>query len=349
MVSLGRPAFVGKEYLDEFSKKFNFSVLEAKDRAETKQLLPLDIEKNGPIDAFVIRMGTPPFEPFDEDLLGALTPECQIITSASAGFNEFDVEWMTRSGVYFCNTVDAVAEATADMAIFLTLATLRNTCNAEKSLKNGTWRGGLAPTRDPSNLTLGIVGMGAIGKVCQLPVPEPVHSLTSTQYLAKKALAFNMKIKYYNRNQLSPKLEERYEASYCSTLQELLACSDVVSINCPYNKDTEGLIGQSEFEAMKDGAYFINTARGPIVQEEALKAALESGKVTRAGLDVFCNEPNIDPWFLESDACIVQPHLGGLTDAAFQRAERECFENIRALFTIGVPNSPVNDLSSRRK
>lgn len=158
-----------------------------------------------------------------------------------------------------------------------------------------------------------------------------------------------MKIMYFNRNRLSPELEERYEASYCSTLHELLGCSDVVSINCPYNKDTEGLIGDAEFQAMKDGVYFINTARGPIVQEEALKAALISGKVTRAGLDVFCNEPNIDPWFLESDACVVQPHLGGLTDAAFQRAERECFENIRALFISGVPRSPVNQITGRCK
>lgn len=186
--------------------------------------------------------------------------------------------------------------------------------------------------------------------VTQDGLPFISHAnLTHLQYLAKKALAFNMKIKYHSRNQLSPKLEEKYEASYCSTIHELLACSDVVSINCPYTKGTEGLIGESEFQAMKDGAYFINTARGPIVQEQALKAALDSGKVTRAGLDVFCNEPNIDRWFLESDKCVVQPHLGGLTDAAFQRAERECFENVRALFTTGMPNSPVNDLSDRKK
>lgn len=153
-----------------------------------------------------------------------------------------------------------------------------------------------------------------------------------------------MRIKYYKRNQLSPKLEEQYKASYCSTLHELLSSADVVSINCPLNKATEGLIGPVEFQAMKDGAFFINTARGQVVQENALKEALESGKITRAGLDVFCNEPNIDPWFLESDKCIVQPHLGGLTDAAFQRAERECFENVRALFTTGVPNSPVNSV-----
>jgi lactate dehydrogenase-like 2-hydroxyacid dehydrogenase len=175
VVSLGRPAFIGQEYLDEFSKAFDFSILEARDRSETQQLLPLDIAKNGPIDAFIIRMGTPPFEPFDEDLLRALAPNCQIITSASAGYNEFDVDWMTRSGIYFCNTVDAVAEATADMAIFLMLATLRNTCNAERSMKNGTWRGGVTPTKDPSGLTLGIFGMGAIGKVSRMGRVDAKH------------------------------------------------------------------------------------------------------------------------------------------------------------------------------
>lgn len=178
-MSLGQPLFIGQSYLDEFSKTFDYSFLPATNRAETKALLPLEIENNGPIDAFIIRMGTGPFEPFDEDLLGALAPGCRIITSASAGFNEFDVEWMSQAGIYFCNTLDAVAEATADMAIYLTLATLRNTYNAEKSLKNGTWRGGLQPTRDPSGLTLGIVGMGSIGKVASLTCMYPLFFANS--------------------------------------------------------------------------------------------------------------------------------------------------------------------------
>lgn len=167
VVCLGEPKYIGEDYLTEFSKNFNYSVLPATDRAETQAMLPEDIKKNGPIDAFIIRMGTPPFEPFDEGLLKALAPECRIITSASAGFNEFDVDWMASQGIYFCNTVNAVAEATADMAMFLTIAALRNTTNAEKSARSGLWRKGanLVPTRDPSGLTLGIVGMGSIGKV----------------------------------------------------------------------------------------------------------------------------------------------------------------------------------------
>jgi lactate dehydrogenase-like 2-hydroxyacid dehydrogenase len=167
VVSLGTPAFVNEAYLARFQAEFDYAVLPATNREETQTLLPKDIEKNGPIDAFIIRMGTIPYEPFDEELLKALTPGCKVIASASAGYNEFDVDWMGSQEIVFCNTVNAVAEATADMAIFLTLAVLRNTSNAEKSARSGTWRKGanLVPTCDPSGLTLGIVGMGAIGKV----------------------------------------------------------------------------------------------------------------------------------------------------------------------------------------
>lgn len=169
MVSLGTPRYVGDDYLAEFSKEFDFSVLEAYNRAETLAKLPQSIQDHGPIDAFVIRMGTPPYEPFDEEMLGFLaetSPKCHIVTSASAGYNEFPVEWLAEQGIWFTNTVDAVAEATADMALFLTLAVLRNTTNAERSARMGTWRAapGLVPARDPSGLTLGIVGLGAIGK-----------------------------------------------------------------------------------------------------------------------------------------------------------------------------------------
>lgn len=151
-----------------------------------------------------------------------------------------------------------------------------------------------------------------------------------------------MKIKYYNRRQLSHELEQEYDATYCSSLHELLSQSDIVSINCPLNEKTTGLIGPAEFDAMKDGSFFINTARGAIVNEAALKMALKSGKIARAGLDVLVNEPTVDSWFLDQDNVTIQPHLGGLTDVAFQKAERECFENIRAFFKNGIANSPVN-------
>ncbi|KIX00615.1 uncharacterized protein Z518_09680 [Rhinocladiella mackenziei CBS 650.93] len=330
VVALGDPKYVGQDFLNEFKQDFNFQILDATNRKETQELLPTVVAKSGPVDALIIRMGTPPYEPFDEDLLGALIPHCKIIASASAGFNEFDVDWMTRNNIWFCNTRNAVAEATADMAVFLTLAVLRDTTRAEKGAREGTWKTGIVPSRDPTGLTLGIVGMGSIGK-----------------YIATKARVFNLKIKYYNRNQLPPEVEKQYDATYCPTLHSLLSSSDVVSISCPLNAATTNLISHAEFAAMKPGSFFVNTARGAVVNEEALIEALESGKITRAGLDVFRNEPNIHPYFQTSDKVVLQPHMGGLTDVAFMKSERECFENIRSLFRTGRPVAPVNEVTTR--
>lgn len=227
--------------------------------------------------------------------------------------------------MWFCNTTDAVAEATADMAIFLTLAVVRDAYRAERAACNGAWRAGLNPTNDPSGMTLGIVGMGNIGK-----------------YVAKKAAAFNMHIRYFNRRQLDAETEAKYKATYCSSLHELLGQSDVVSISCPLNEETTNMISTKEFAAMKDGAYLVNTSRGAVIDEAALIEALESGKLTRAGLDVFCNEPHINEYFQTSDKVICQPHLGGLTVSSHRKAEIECLENIRAFFATGKPISPVN-------
>lgn len=155
---------------------------------------------------------------------------------------------------------------------------------------------------------------------------------------------FNLTVLYHNRNQLSSKDEALYGVTYCNSLQDMLSQVDIVSVNCPLNKETTGLIGQEEFALMKDGVFFINTARGPIVDEESLVDALESGKVARAGLDVFDNEPSVNEYFQISDRVIMQPHLGGLTDKAFQKAETECFENVKALFRTGRPISPVIEI-----
>ena len=110
-------------------------------------------------------MGIGPYEPFDEELLKSLTPHLKIIVSCSAGYNEFDVPWMTENGIWFCNTRRAVSEPTADMAILLMLSVLRDTTRGEKQAREGKWRGALCPTPDPTGLTLAILGLGGIGKV----------------------------------------------------------------------------------------------------------------------------------------------------------------------------------------
>ncbi|RFU73314.1 2-hydroxyacid dehydrogenase [Trichoderma arundinaceum] len=324
---LGSVDYVGDEYLEAVKAELDIEFLSSTSRQELQQELPRSIAQSGPVDALIVVADTPRFAPVNGELLSALAPHCRVIASAWAGYNEFDVSWMTSQGIWFCNTVDAVAEATADLAIFLTLSVVRNTYVAEKRIRAGGWYGGIVPTRDTAGMTLGIVGMGSIGK-----------------YLSVKAKTFNMKVKYYNRKRLSEEVEARCQAEYCSSLEELLSQADVVSINCPLTPETRSLISHAEFKLMKDGVFLINTARGPIVDEEALIAALESGKVARAGLDVFNNEPHINDYFKTSDKVVLQPHMGGWTTEAIRRAERECFENVLRWKREGKPVSPVNEV-----
>ena len=188
VVCLGAPKYAGEEYIEDFTKDFDFSILDASNRDEAIEKLSALLEKNGHADAFVVRMGTPPYEPFD--FFSPLLPSYKIMASASAGYNEFDIDWMSKNGIIFCNSVDAVAEATAHMAIFLLLAVLRNTTNAEKSVRAGKWRTtpGLSPAKDPTGMTLGIVGLGAIGKVYPFFISqmETQWSLTGFSILPRK-------------------------------------------------------------------------------------------------------------------------------------------------------------------
>ena len=153
-----------------------------------------------------------------------------------------------------------------------------------------------------------------------------------------------MRIQYHNRHRLPDDEESRYHATYCPTLEDLLKTSDVINVCCPLNAATKGMLSHNEFAQMKDGIFFVNTARGAIADESALIAALESGKVARAGLDVFEDEPKINPYFMESERCVIQPHLAGLTKRAWRDAERECLENIQILFSTGRPVAPINEI-----
>ncbi|KAM0257365.1 hypothetical protein ACHAQJ_004453 [Trichoderma viride] len=328
VVILGSVDYLSDEYLESVKAELDIEFLPKSGRQQLLEDLPRVISQSGPIDALISGTDAGEFIILDRELLSAVVPHCRVVASPWAGYSEHDVSWMTSQGIWFCNTVDAVAEATADMAIWLILSVVRNTSVAEKRIRAGGWFNGIVPTRDTAGMTLGIVGMGSIGK-----------------YLAVKAQVFNMKVKYYNRTRLSKEVEERCHAEYCSSLEELVSQADVISINCPLSPATQNLISHDEFKLMKDGGVFlINTARGPIVNEEALIAALESGKVTRAGLDVFDNEPHINKYFKTSDKVVLQPHMGGWTEEAIRRAEKECFENVLRWKREGRPVAPVNEI-----
>ncbi|CAI7653567.1 unnamed protein product [Penicillium glandicola] len=328
VLSLGAPSYADADFLKEFESKFDLHIIQPSDRAGTVAAVAQAAKDAGPFDAALILMGSGAYERFDAELFSPLAPHCKIVACVNAGYSEFDLDWFTANQIYVTNTLNAVAEPTADLAIFLILAVLRDTTNKEANVRRGGWRNATSPPKDPNGLTLGIVGMGKIGK-----------------HVARKAKVFGMKIQYYNRSRVPIDEEDALGAKYCPELDDLLATSDVISINCPLTESTRGLIGEAEIAKMKDGVFLVNTGRGPVVEEKALIEALWSGKIARAGLDVFDNEPKINPFFRAAENCIVQPHMGSWTDVAWKNAYHECLGNVSALFTDGKPISPVNSLS----
>ncbi|KAH8883209.1 glycerate-and formate-dehydrogenase [Thozetella sp. PMI_491] len=325
VLSLGKLNYADPAMLQNFESKVDLHVVQPSDRESTVKLIAETAKSQSPFDAVMILMGSGPYERFDEELLGPLVPGIKIAACVNAGYSEFDLNWFTSNKIYVTNTLHAVAEPTADMAMYLILAVLRDTYQKEKNVRMGGWRNATSPPRDPNGLTLGIVGMGKIGK-----------------HVARKAKVFGMKIQYYNRSRVPEEEEKALEAKYCSELKELLATSDVVSINCPLTDATRDMIGEAEIAVMKDGSFLVNTGRGPVVNEKALIQALWSGKIERAGLDVFDHEPKINPFFRASEKVIVQPHMGSWTDVAWKNAYHETMANIEALFFDGKPISPVN-------
>ncbi|KAI8294283.1 putative 2-hydroxyacid dehydrogenase [Colletotrichum sp. SAR11_240] len=277
VLSIASPSYAGDEFVSKFQSICDLHIILPSDRIGTVQAISDARESDGPFDAVLIGMGNGGYERFDEGLLGPLLPELKIVASVNAGYSEFDMEWFNKNKIVVTNTVDAVAEPTADIAIFLMLGALRDTSRLEGEIRNGGWRGGSKlPLLDPKGRTLGIIGMGKIGK-----------------HVARKSQVFGMNVQYYNRTRISPEEEGRLSVEYAGSLDALLKTSDVLSINCPLTPETRGLIGSEQFAKMKDGVILVNTGRGAVVDEAAFIEALESGKVARAGLDVFDGEPNV--------------------------------------------------------
>lgn len=266
--------------------------------------------------------------------------QAQLTRKLGAGYDQIDIKQCIARGISVSNTPTAVDEATADTAIWLMIGALRNYNKHLVSLRAGNWsgRGRLELGHDPQNKTLGILGMGGIGRS-----------------MAKKARAFDMKIQYHNRNRLSP--EEEDGAEYVS-FEKLLRDSDVLSLNLPLNvsspdykeisihsfksqANTRGIISTAEFEIMKPGIVIVNTARGAVMDEAALVAALESGQVLSVGLDVFENEPIIHPGLLSNERVLLLPHLGTATVETEKKMEEWALSNVQMAIEQGTLKSIV--------
>ncbi|KAF8150501.1 D-isomer specific 2-hydroxyacid dehydrogenase [Mycena galopus ATCC 62051] len=273
------------------------------------------------------------YSPFDENMLGPLTKNgCRLFCGAGAGYDNVDTKWLTSQGAYFCNTPTAISVATANGALMLILAATRAASQGDVYTRAGRWRGDasvpgdfLPLGQDIEGMTLGILGLGSIG-----------------QALAVRAQTCGMKVIYHNRRRV-PDSEEN-GATYTS-MDELLATSDVISVNCPLTAATHHLLGPAEFSKMKTGVFIVNTARGPIIDEEALVQALKSGKVSRVGLDVFEHEPSIHPGLLDpslSYRVTFQPHMTGRTVQSFFKAELQLFKSLEEFMKGERPEYAVN-------
>ncbi|HLI69672.1 MAG TPA: D-glycerate dehydrogenase [Ktedonobacteraceae bacterium] len=224
----------------------------------------------------------------------AALPRTKMIANMAVGFNNIDLNAATRLGIAVSNTPGVLSDTTADLAFALLMATARRIPEAERFLRAGKYTGWgplLFCGADVHHSTLGLIGAGRIGKI-----------------VAKRASGFEMRVLYYGVRRLSLAEEAEYHLDYVP-LDELLQQADFISIHVPYMPSTHHLISEREFNLMKPSAILINTARGPIVDEKALVRALQSGRIAGAGLDVFENEPAVEPELLSMENVVLLPHI----------------------------------------
>ncbi|KFY27416.1 hypothetical protein V493_03488 [Pseudogymnoascus sp. VKM F-4281 (FW-2241)] len=259
----------------------------------------------------------------DDELVSSLPKSLKYLSHNGAGYDQIDVSACTKHDIRVSNTPSAVDDATADANMFLILGALRNFNTSMVALRAGNWRGVPNPSlgHDPQGKVLGILGMGGIGRNLKI-----------------KAEAFGMTVQYHNRTQLSEELSGG--AKYVS-FEELLATSDVLSLNLPLNKNTRHIISTPQFALMKDGVVIVNTARGAVIDEAALVEALNSGKVGSAGLDVYEEEPKIHPGLVACERAILLPHMGTWTVETQTKMERWTIENVKMAVQEGTLKSPV--------
>lgn len=251
----------------------------------------------------------------------------ELISNYGVGYNNIDVDYATKKGVAVTNIPNSTREPTAELAFALLLGAARRIGYYDRKLRTpeGVSWGVYADSGVPVyGKTLGIIGMGRIG-----------------QSLARRAVASGMSIIYHNRTRLDESIENLYSAKYVS-LEELLKSADFISLNAPSTPETFKMIGEKEFNMMKDTAIFINTARGNMVDEKALAAALKENKIWAAGLDVFENEPHILPELLELDNVLLAPHAGTKTIEDRINMSIEMCQNIVGFYENSYPVSKVN-------
>ncbi len=235
----------------------------------------------------------------DAAILANAGPDLRLIANFGTGFDHIDLASARQRGIVVTNTPGVLTDDTADITMALILAVPRRMNEGERLLRSGKWEG-WSPTFMLGHRIwgkrLGIIGMGRIG-----------------QAVAKRAHAFGMSIHYHNRHRVHPDIERDLEATYWESLDQMLARMDVVSIHCPRTPATYHLLSARQLKLLHPHAYVVNVARGDVIDETALARMLSKGELAGAGLDVFENEPAVNPKLLSLENVVLLPHLGSAT------------------------------------
>ena len=257
----------------------------------------------------------------------ASTPRLKMVANMAVGFNNIDVETATRLHIAVSNTPGVLSDTTADLAFALLMATARRIPEAERFLRAGKYKGWgplLFCGADVHGSTLGLIGAGRIGKL-----------------VARRSSGFDMKVLYYDVYRMQPEEEATYHMTYMP-MEDVLGQSDFISVHTPYMPSTHHLISERELKMMKPTAILINTARGPIVDEKALVRALQSKTIAAAGLDVFENEPAVEPELLSMENVVLLPHIASASLKTRTLMATMASDNIVAHYKGERPPNIVN-------
>ena len=261
----------------------------------------------------------------DADTINQLPESVKIISNFAVGFGNIDLEAAKEKGIAVTNTPDVLTDATAEIGVLLILGACRRASEGiEKAREGGwVWSADLLIGKQLTGTRLGILGMGRIG-----------------QKIAKVAKSLGMIVHYHNRSKLSEDKEQG--AIYHKNLKDLLSVSDVLSICCPASKETIDLINKETIEYLPKGAVVTNVARGDIVEDEAMIDALNRRKVYAVGLDVYKNEPNLNPGYLKHPSAFILPHLGSATKETRTAMANLAIDNLSEFFETGNSKNKVN-------
>ena len=261
----------------------------------------------------------------DAETINQLPDSVKIISNFAVGFGNIDLEAAKKRGIAVTNTPDVLTDATAEIGVLLILGACRRASEGiEKAREGGwVWSADMLIGKQLTGTRLGILGMGRIG-----------------QKIAKIAKSLGMIIHYHNRSKLSEEKEQG--ATYHDNLNDLMKVSDVLSVCCPASKETLNLINKDTLELLPKGAVVTNVARGDIIEDEALIDALERRKVYAVGLDVYKNEPNLNPGYLKHKSAFILPHLGSATKETRTAMANLAIDNMDEFFKTGGCKNKVN-------